>query len=484
MPLSGMFSRSRTTSAASSSRSRVSASSRAGSAATPKARTMTKSLVCRDMVPPGSSIRPFLAVGIDADRAEPLLPRAAGQNMAGFARIQVFRRSRPVLLGRRSTVGHVALDHVIGVRIPTSQPILPPNLGRAAAPRRRVDSPPGSRNRRPPSFRLSAIALYGKVLCVSVRRVASPGTASSGPIPGDHVMQVLRARHMGMCFGVRRAIARAVAAAERQPLTILGELVHNETVLADLRARGIRTCTEVDDVDTETVMITAHGVSERRLAQLRARHLCVLNATCPLVRSAHRAVAMLVSSGCHPVIVGQPGHAEVLGLTEDLDACDVVLKRRGRARTPGTAPIRHRRPDHAADRARAPCRCAHPPALPPVGHRDDEHRVPSNPSPAGVSRGAGAPGRRRPGRRRSLQQQHARTGGHLPPAVRARASRAVSGGRARRLAQGRGGDRHHGRNLHPRQHHRRRRTQGEGAGNEPGGCVISRRGPRKPRHIR
>lgn len=130
---------------------------------------------------------------------------------------------------------------------------------------------------------------------------------------------------MGMCFGVRRAIVRAVAAAERQPLTILGELVHNETVLADLRARGIRTCAEVDDVDTQAVMITAHGVSERRLAELRARHLHVLNATCPLVRSAHRAVAMLVSGGCHPVIVGQPGHAEVRGLTEDLDACDVVL---------------------------------------------------------------------------------------------------------------------------------------------------------------
>jgi 4-hydroxy-3-methylbut-2-enyl diphosphate reductase len=138
-------------------------------------------------------------------------------------------------------------------------------------------------------------------------------------------MDVLKARHMGMCFGVRRAIVRALGAAERQPLTILGDLVHNEAVLADLRARGIRTCTEVGDIDTATVMITAHGASERRLAQLRARDLRVLNATCPLVRAAHRAVAMLVSDGYHPVIVGQPGHVEVRGLTEDLETCDVVL---------------------------------------------------------------------------------------------------------------------------------------------------------------
>ena len=138
-------------------------------------------------------------------------------------------------------------------------------------------------------------------------------------------MQILKARHMGMCFGVRRAIARALAAAEREPLTVLGDLVHNETVIADLRALGIRTCTEPGDIGTATVMITAHGASESRLAQLRARGLRVLNATCPLVRAAHRAVAMILSDGCHPVIVGQPGHVEVRGLTEDLDACDVVL---------------------------------------------------------------------------------------------------------------------------------------------------------------
>lgn len=138
-------------------------------------------------------------------------------------------------------------------------------------------------------------------------------------------MILLRARHLGMCFGVRRAIVQAIAAAGQQPVTILGDLVHNETVLADLRTRGLRMRTEAADVDTGAVMITAHGASDRRLANLRSRHLRVLDGTCPLVRAAHRAVATLVADGCHPVIVGQPGHAEVRGLTEDLDAYDVVM---------------------------------------------------------------------------------------------------------------------------------------------------------------
>jgi 4-hydroxy-3-methylbut-2-en-1-yl diphosphate reductase len=49
-------------------------------------------------------------------------------------------------------------------------------------------------------------------------------------------MKILRAEHLGMCFGVRDAIALALEQAQTRPLTILGDLVHNETVLAELRA--------------------------------------------------------------------------------------------------------------------------------------------------------------------------------------------------------------------------------------------------------
>jgi 4-hydroxy-3-methylbut-2-en-1-yl diphosphate reductase len=138
-------------------------------------------------------------------------------------------------------------------------------------------------------------------------------------------MKVLRARQLGMCFGVRDAIALAVKEAACRPLTILGELVHNETVLDDLRSRGIRFCGEVDEVETPGVMITAHGASERRLAAARERGLRVLDATCFLVRTAHVAVTTLARDGFHPVIIGRRQHAEVRGLTEDLDAFDVVL---------------------------------------------------------------------------------------------------------------------------------------------------------------
>lgn len=138
-------------------------------------------------------------------------------------------------------------------------------------------------------------------------------------------MKLLRASHLGMCFGVRDAIALATAEAQRQPLTILGELVHNETVLASLRARGIRFASQPAAAETNTVMVTAHGASEAAKTRARDHGLHVLEATCPLVHVAHRAVQTLAREGFHPIVIGQRNHVEVRGLTEDLPECDIVL---------------------------------------------------------------------------------------------------------------------------------------------------------------
>src|SRR6476619_2925296 len=144
----------------------------------------------------------------------------------------------------------------------------------------------------------------------------------------DHEMKIIRAQSLGMCFGVRDAIALAFEHAEAAPLTILGDLVHNTTVLADLRAKGIAFAHDAAQVKTQTVMVTAHGASERSLAKTRALGLDVVEATCPLVHVAHRAVRALVRDGYHPIIIGQRAHVEVRGMTEDLDAFDVVLEER------------------------------------------------------------------------------------------------------------------------------------------------------------
>ena len=138
-------------------------------------------------------------------------------------------------------------------------------------------------------------------------------------------MKILRAEHLGMCFGVRDAIALALDEAKQGPLTILGDLVHNQTVVTDLQSRGIRVAQKPADAATPTVMVTAHGASDKAKASVRALGLNVIEATCPLVHLAHRALAKLVREGFHPVVIGKRGHVEVRGMTEDYPEFDVVL---------------------------------------------------------------------------------------------------------------------------------------------------------------
>jgi 4-hydroxy-3-methylbut-2-enyl diphosphate reductase len=128
-----------------------------------------------------------------------------------------------------------------------------------------------------------------------------------------------------MCFGVRDAIALAGRRAAEQPVTVLGDLVHNENVLAELRGRGVRFARQLAEVTTPNVMISAHGTAQRTLNEAQQRGLHVEQATCPLVHFAHRTLHALVAEGFHPVVIGQRDHVEVRGLTGDLADFDVVL---------------------------------------------------------------------------------------------------------------------------------------------------------------
>ena len=104
-------------------------------------------------------------------------------------------------------------------------------------------------------------------------------------------MKVLRADAMGLCFGVRDALALAAGLTDPANVTIHGELVHNETVLVLLRTRGFRMTaeTERDSLPpTQDVLITAHGISDRERRRLEGAGKRLIDTTCPLVERVHR----------------------------------------------------------------------------------------------------------------------------------------------------------------------------------------------------
>jgi 4-hydroxy-3-methylbut-2-en-1-yl diphosphate reductase len=130
------------------------------------------------------------------------------------------------------------------------------------------------------------------------------------------VEQVLIARRTGFCYGVREAIDYArLASAEGKKTHTLGQVVHNEGVIAQLQAQGIRTVDALDDVDEgAAVVIRAHGVKPEVMARAQAKGLDVIDGTCTWVIQEHRELAKLVEEGYTIVLLGTPNHAEVVGM--------------------------------------------------------------------------------------------------------------------------------------------------------------------------
>jgi len=140
-------------------------------------------------------------------------------------------------------------------------------------------------------------------------------------------MKVIRADVMGMCFGVRDALKVIGQEANPQEVTIHGQLVHNERVLVELEQRGFAMTGESERAGvpaTPTVLITAHGISERERRRLTEAGKELVDTTCPLVTRVHQAALALQAEGYHVLLIGRPGHVEVQGIVEDLESYHVI----------------------------------------------------------------------------------------------------------------------------------------------------------------
>jgi 4-hydroxy-3-methylbut-2-enyl diphosphate reductase len=130
------------------------------------------------------------------------------------------------------------------------------------------------------------------------------------------VREVRIARRTGFCYGVREAIDRAKEAAAAGKRThTLGQVVHNEGVIAQLQAQGIETVDTLDQVlEGAAVVIRAHGVRPEVLARAESRGLDVIDGTCTWVIQEQREIKKLVDEGYSIVLLGTPRHPEVVGL--------------------------------------------------------------------------------------------------------------------------------------------------------------------------
>lgn len=131
---------------------------------------------------------------------------------------------------------------------------------------------------------------------------------------------VKRAEKYGFCSGVRIAdlkVRRFAAAGGRG--AVLGQLVHNERVVAELEKLGVRTVDEIAAAPEPTIIFSAHGVPPAFHERARAAGLKILDTTCKFVYDLHHESRRALAAGHHLVFIGDPNHREVIGYTHDLD---------------------------------------------------------------------------------------------------------------------------------------------------------------------
>jgi len=135
-------------------------------------------------------------------------------------------------------------------------------------------------------------------------------------------MQVTLANPRGFCAGVDRAIDIVNRALEvfGAPVYVRHEVVHNKTVVDDLKSRGALFVDELDEVPDDTIVIfSAHGVSRAVQNEAKRRKLKVFDATCPLVTKVHMEVIKFSKEGRECILIGHAGHPEVEGTMGQFD---------------------------------------------------------------------------------------------------------------------------------------------------------------------
>jgi 4-hydroxy-3-methylbut-2-enyl diphosphate reductase len=128
--------------------------------------------------------------------------------------------------------------------------------------------------------------------------------------------KLILATPRGFCAGVDRAIHVVEKALNKfkPPIYVRHEIVHNKFVVDTLKEKGVLFVDEVDEVPEGSVVIfSAHGVAEHIYADAEARHLQVLDASCPLVLKVHYSAKRHFNAGRHIILIGHAGHAEVEG---------------------------------------------------------------------------------------------------------------------------------------------------------------------------
>lgn len=128
-------------------------------------------------------------------------------------------------------------------------------------------------------------------------------------------MDILRAKHLGFCYGVKRSISLAGDDYGDRRVYTYGKLIHNSRIVGSLENKGIHAVGDVGEAEPGSVLvIRSHGAPVEEIERARGLGLEVVDATCPFVKRTRGIVADMHAKGYAIAIFGKKDHPEVVGI--------------------------------------------------------------------------------------------------------------------------------------------------------------------------
>ena len=139
-------------------------------------------------------------------------------------------------------------------------------------------------------------------------------------------MEIKLSKYAGFCSGVKRAIDTVMNLPTKNTY-IYGNIIHNESVLLDIKNKGIITIEDLSLLkEGDTIVIRSHGVGEDVFDYLNSKNVKVIDCTCPFVNKTQKIVKKHYDEGYQIVIVGKTNHPEVIGLNGWCNNTAIVLE--------------------------------------------------------------------------------------------------------------------------------------------------------------
>ncbi len=140
-------------------------------------------------------------------------------------------------------------------------------------------------------------------------------------------MEVKIAEKGGFCWGVKRAMDIAMDTAQKEDDTLytFGPIIHNPQVIEMLDKKDIKVAKDLDSVHEKTLIIRTHGITPEKRQEIKDKHIKIKDATCPLVMRVQSIIKKHARKGYYTIIIGDPNHAEIVGLLGFAEGKGVVV---------------------------------------------------------------------------------------------------------------------------------------------------------------